>query len=180
MQRTQTGIAAFAFLLLVAGCSDGGMSNTSGAAPDGAGLIERGRYLATIMDCSGCHNTGAFGPKPTEGFLEGGTVGFELPGMGVFYPPNLTSHPAAGIGRWSEADIATAVRTGKRPDGRELAPVMPWHAYSALTDDDAKALAAYLKSLPPSDHKVPGPATKESATQPYLSVTMPAGAKPKL
>jgi cytochrome c553 len=92
----------------------------------------------------------------------------------VFYPPNLTSHPDAGLGRWSAQDIVRAVRTGVRPDGRQLAPAMPWHAYSALTDQDAAALAAYLKSLPPSPNRVPGPATKDTAPRPYLTIVPPA------
>lgn len=135
--------------------------------------VERGRYLATIMDCAGCHNEGAFSPEPQKGYLAGGTVGFEVPGMGIFYPPNLSSHPDAGIGRWSEADIVKALRTGERPDGRVLAPAMPWPAYSKLSDADMRALAAYLKSLPPSPRKVPGPATPANAPAPYMTVKAP-------
>jgi mono/diheme cytochrome c family protein len=109
------------------------------------------------MGCVDCHNIGSFTPKPEEGLLQGGTIGFEMPGMGVFYPPNLTPDPQAGIGKWSEQDIITGLRTGRTPEGRQLAPIMPWRNYSILTDEDANALAAYLKSLPPSSHKVPPP-----------------------
>lgn len=137
--------------------------------------FERGRYLVTIMDCAGCHNTGAMSPNPQAGYLEGGTVGFEMPGMGVFWPPNLTPHPDAGLGTWSEAQIVAALRTGVRPDGRQLAPIMPWPSYAKLTDQDARAIAAYLKSLPPSDHKVPTPAQPGSAAAPYLTVKTPSG-----
>jgi hypothetical protein len=154
----------------------------SGSATQNQGAesrLERGRYLASIMDCSGCHNIGSFSPKPDEGYLQGGTVGFEVPGMGVFYPPNLTPHPQAGIGTFSEQDIVTAVRTGRLPDGRILAPAMPWHAYSHLSDEDALALATYLKSLPPSPHTVPGPSTPENAPQPYMTVAPPAKGQAK-
>lgn len=143
------------------------------ASPAGT-PVERGRYLTTVMGCVDCHNVGSFGPHPEEGHLQGGTVGFEMPGRGVFYPPNLTPHPEAGIGRWSEAEIVTALRTGRRPDGRELAPIMPWPNYRILADADAAAIAAYLKSLPPSDHRVPGPATAETAPRPYMTVRPPA------
>jgi hypothetical protein len=51
---------------------------------------------------------------------------------------------------------------------------MPWRNYSILADDDAYAIVAYLKSLPPSPHKVPPPSAKESAAQPYLTVAPPA------
>jgi mono/diheme cytochrome c family protein len=130
------------------------------------------------MDCVGCHNTGSFSQTPEKGHLEGGTIGFEVPGLGVFYPPNLTPHAEAGIGKWTAGEIATAVRTGRTPDGRVLAPAMPWHSYAALTDEDAKALAAYLKSLAPSSHMVPKPATPETAPQPYLTVAPPAKQPP--
>src|SRR5215207_8678653 len=104
-----------------------------------------------IMDCTGCHTPGTFLGKPDmQRPLAGSEVGFGTPGLGIFYPPNLTPDPETGLGQWTEADIVKAVRTGERPDGRELAPMMPWRSYAALTDDDALALAAYLKSLPSS------------------------------
>ena len=91
--------------------------------------VERGRYLVGIMDCTGCHSTGALiGQPDATHFLAGSDVGFQIPGLGIFYPPNLTSDRKTGIGEWSEQDIATALRTGVRPDGRELAPAMPWRA----------------------------------------------------
>jgi mono/diheme cytochrome c family protein len=172
-------LAILSALLLTGACNRAGPDSAQADANPGAIAklsVERGQYLASIMDCSGCHNIGSFSPKPEEGHLQGGTIGFEVPGMGVFYPPNLTPHPDAGIGKWSERDIVTAVRTGRRPDGRILSPAMPWHAYSHLTDEDAAALAAYLKSLPPSPHVVPGPSSKEMAPQPYLTVAPPAKA----
>ena len=58
-------------------------------------------------------------------------------------------------GRMSE--IVTALQTGARPDRRLLAPIMPWKAFAQLTKDDAIAIAAFLKSIPPVNNKVPGP-----------------------
>jgi mono/diheme cytochrome c family protein len=140
-----------------------------------AGDTGRGEYLAVIMDCSGCHTPGALiGQPDMTRPLAGSDVGFEIPGLGIFYPPNLTSDPEAGLGTWSETDIVKAVRTGVRPDGRQLAPVMPYHSYGRLTDEDAGALAAYIKSLKPVDHRVPaivGPSEKPKA--PYLTVAVP-------
>ncbi|HET8750545.1 MAG TPA: hypothetical protein VFM42_07370 [Sphingomicrobium sp.] len=52
-------------------------------------------------------------PQTGRGLSTGGTIGFEVPGMGVFYPPNLTPDAEAGIGKWSEADIINAVRAAK-------------------------------------------------------------------
>ena len=94
--------------------------------------------------------------------------------LGIFYPPNLTPDPEPGLGKWSEQDIVTSLHTGLRPDGRQLAPIMPWRAYAHLTQDDAFAIAAYLKSLPPVSHAVPPPATVTTANYPYHDVITPA------
>lgn len=137
--------------------------------------VRRGQYLATIMDCGGCHTPGALVGKPDPTLhLAGSDVGFQVPGLGVFYPPNLTSDPETGLGTWSEKDIAKAVRTGERPDGRMLVPVMPYPNYSKLTDADALALATYIKSLKPIRRQAPamvGAAQKPTA--PYLSLVQP-------
>jgi hypothetical protein len=60
-------------------------------------------------------------------------VGFEIPGVGVFVGSNITPDKETGIGEWSAEEIVTAIQTGKRPDGRMLAPIMPWHALAQLT-----------------------------------------------
>ena len=136
---------------------------------------QRGAYLARIMDCGGCHTPGALTGSPDEArAFAGSTIGFAIPELGVFYPPNLTSDRETGLGKWSEAEIIAAIRTGVRPDGRMLAPAMPWRAYAALHDEDARALAAYLKRLPPVSNAVPpmaGPT--ETPKAPYLAVVVP-------
>ncbi len=119
--------------------------------------VERGEYLVTIMGCTDCHTPGHFlGQPDISRFLSGSDVGFEIPGLGTFVGPNLTPDPT-GLGAWTEEEIAAALRTGLRPDGSQLAPAMPWMNYAALTDDDALAIAAYLKTLPPVANDVPGP-----------------------
>ena len=93
---------------------------------------------------------GALAGKPDPALhLAGSTIGFEIPSLGIFYPPNLTPDADTGLGSWTEADIIKALRTGVRPDGRELAPVMPWRSYAKLTDSDIQSLASYLKNLKP-------------------------------
>jgi mono/diheme cytochrome c family protein len=120
--------------------------------------VERGKYLVTFGGCIDCHNPGYFFGKPDmTRFLGGSEVGFEIPGLGVFVAPNLTPDKETGLGNWTEAQIVTALQTGKRPDGRELAPIMPWRHFAQLTKEDASAIAAYLKTLPPVKNKVPGP-----------------------
>lgn len=119
---------------------------------------ERGKYLVALGGCNDCHTPGNFLGKPDFAHaLSGSEVGFEIPGMGVFHGPNLTPDKVTGLGDWSEEQIVTTLRTGRRPDGRMLAPAMPWMAFSVLTDADAYAIAAYLKSLPAVANKVPGP-----------------------
>jgi hypothetical protein len=112
-------------------------------------------------------------PDPARA-LAGSEVGFGIPELGIFYPPNLTPDPETGIGKWTIAELVTAIRTGVRPDGRELAPVMPWRAYAALTDADANALTAYLKSLKPVRFQAPPPtAHADKAPGPYLAPVIP-------
>ena len=68
----------------------------------------------------------------------------------------------------------TALQKGTRPDGRMLAPIMPWRAFASLTKRDAEAIAAYLKSLPPIKNKVPGPfGPKEKPTSFVMKVVPP-------
>jgi mono/diheme cytochrome c family protein len=147
----------------------------SGLGSARAEPVSRGAYLAAIMDCGGCHTPGVFLGRPDAARpLAGSEVGFQIPGFGIFWPPNLTPDKETGLGTWSEDEIIAAVRTGQRPDGRLLSPAMPWRSYSALSDADALALARYLKSLPPVSNKVAGPAgPSEKAPGPYLTVAMP-------
>ena len=161
--------AAVLIALAAAACGEPGRD----APETREAMIARGEYLVTVTDCGGCHTPGSLAGAPQKArALAGSEIGFEVPGMGVVYPPNLTPHPTSGLGGWSEAQIVTAVRTGVRPDGRKLA-FMPWPAYASLTDADAAAMAAYLKSLPPIDHRVPGPSAVETAPAPYFTVVDP-------
>jgi mono/diheme cytochrome c family protein len=142
-------------VLLAAGCD---VSNQSGKAVDAQPPVERGRYLVSFAGCMDCHTPGYFLGMPDMSRMLGGSeVGFEMPGLGVFHGPNLTPDMETGLGSWTEAQIVTAITTGTRPDGRKLAPIMPWQAFANLTPEDAMAIAVYLKSLPPVMNKVPGP-----------------------
>jgi len=72
--------------------------------------LDRGAYLARIMDCGGCHTPTGPDMAPDETrFLAGGAFGFGLPGLGVFYPPNLTPDMETGLGAWSAAEIVAAL-----------------------------------------------------------------------
>jgi mono/diheme cytochrome c family protein len=136
--------------------------------------IARGRVITFSSGCIDCHTPGTFyGSPDTTRMLSGSELGWEGP-WGVTYPRNLTPDMETGIGSWTEEQIVTAVRTGQRPDKSPLLPPMPWPAYSHMSDDDAYALAAYLKTLPPVRHKAPDripPGTK--ATGPRLTFPPP-------
>lgn len=136
---------------------------------------ERGKYLVGVSGCNDCHTPGYFFGKPDmKRYLGGSEVGFEIPGLGVFHGPNLTPDKETGLGAWTDQQIVVALRTGTRPDGRILAPIMPWRAFASLTDADAKAMAVYLKSLPPVRNKVPGPfASTDSATSFVMKIVPP-------
>lgn len=154
MQVVKPTAALGLLIALLAGCAPQSLSTQSQVpAP-----IERGKYLVAIMGCSDCHTPGGLSPKPDmTRYLGGSDVDFNLAGIGVFAPPNLTPDNATGLGSWTTEQIVTAITTGVRPDGRVLAPAMPWADFAHLTKGDAEAVAAYLKSIPPVTHKAPGP-----------------------
>ena len=148
LRHTMRACAAMAACLVFAG--------TASAHGTGA-QIARGRYLVSSIGCTDCHTPGhLLGHPDNAHYLGGSDVGFPIPGQGVFVGPNLTPD-STGLGDWTVAQIATAITTGERPDGRILAPVMPWRNFAHLTKSDARAIALYLKSIPPVAHKVPGP-----------------------
>jgi mono/diheme cytochrome c family protein len=159
--------------LLLAGAALGAAHAPAALAQDAT--LKRGQYLSRIMDCGGCHTPGQMAGKPDPAkLLAGSPLGFEVPGLGVFFPANLTPDAETGLGKWTEAQLVAAFTRGARPDGRELAPAMPWRAYAALTDADAKALAKYLKSLPAVRQAIPAPVGPgEKAEAPYLTVKAP-------
>jgi mono/diheme cytochrome c family protein len=139
--------------------------------------VARGRYLVRLGGCTDCHTPGhLLGKEDITRYLGGGDVGFEVPELGVFVPPNLTPDNDTGLGSWTKQQIVTAIRTGVRPDGRVLAPIMPWRSLATLTDGDAYAIAEFLKGLPPVAHKVPGPfGPGEKPPVPHMAVLPPAG-----
>jgi cytochrome c553 len=106
--------------------------------------IVEGRRLATIRGCfGGCHG------KQAEG-----TVMFDEPMIARFVAPNL----AAAVRKYSDVELAVAIRNGLRPGGRSMV-VMPSSAFVGLTDGDLGRIIAFLRSLP----SVPGPGPSFSA-----------------
>ena len=122
--------------------------------------LQRGQYLVNqVLACGVCHTSRATGDIFMEGeqtdlFLAGGNT-MEDPGMGRLYIPNLTPDPD-GLGGWTDDEVLRAIRDGVHKDGHFLVPVMPYDNYQRLSDDDAKSVVVYLRSVPAA--KAPRPA----------------------
>lgn len=112
-------------------------------------LLERGRYLVEVTGhCANCHASRAADGRPIPGRdLAGGWVIREA-GLDAVVP-NITPDPETGIGKWTEAQIITSIREGRRPDGSIIGPPMPIEFYRNLSDRDVAAMAAYLRTVPP-------------------------------
>lgn len=108
-------------------------------APPRGVTVEYGAYLAAA--CTGCHK---------EDFAGG-----PLPGQSEHVAANLTPDDATGLGRWTEEEFLTTLKTGVRPDGRQLSSAMPWQVTAAMHDDELRAMWVFLRSLPPIRAKKP-------------------------
>ncbi|MDP6175358.1 MAG: cytochrome c [Rhodospirillales bacterium] len=108
-----------------------------------AGAVQRGAYIFHAAGCAGCHTD-----HQAKGPLLGGGGPLKTP-FGIFYGPNITAHPTAGIGTWSDGDFIRALRQGVAPDGSHYFPVFPFTSFAAMTKTDARDLKAYIFSLPP-------------------------------
>jgi len=108
-------------------------------------------------------------------YLGGSDVAFEIPGLGSFAGRNITPDKETGIGNWTAEQIAAAITSGKRPDGRELAPIMPWRAFSYMSKEDVAAIVAFLQSLPPVKHEVAGPFKPGEKVTAFLYRVLPPG-----
>jgi mono/diheme cytochrome c family protein len=115
--------------------------------------LERGRYLVeTLAGCGNCHTPrGPNGPLNDKKFA-GGEIIKHADFTAV--TPNITPDPQTGIGKWTDDQIALAIREGRRPDGRLLGPAMPSRSYRHLADEDVEAIIAYLRSVPPVYNRI--------------------------
>ncbi|MEW6319516.1 MAG: c-type cytochrome [Acidobacteriota bacterium] len=153
-------------------------------APDQA-RIDRGAYLVSAMGCNDCHTPWVDGPNgpepdvsrrlsghpadlvmPPAPSLPEGPWGWTAAGTntafagpwGVSFTANLTPDPEVGLGKWTPEMFIATMKTGRHEGkGRPLLPPMPYFNLGGLTDDDIRAVFAYLQSLPPVKNKVPAP-----------------------
>jgi mono/diheme cytochrome c family protein len=126
-------------------------------APRDAVHVRRGQYLyERSLLCWGCH--GSQGSRSSSE-PQAGRREFDMtrigPGFGYVYGSNLTPDLATGLGTWSDGEVVRAIREGLSRDGRLIFPVMAYQFYHGLSDDDALALVAYLRSLQPVRNQVP-------------------------
>jgi mono/diheme cytochrome c family protein len=142
--------------------------------------VERGKYLVeTIAGCGNCHTPkGPQGPVMTRNLSGGGPIG--EPALFTAHPSNITPDPETGIGKWTDAQIKTAIREGKRPDGTLIGPPMPFELYRGLADADLDAMVAYLRSVPAINNKVAKSEYKIPLPPAYgPPITAPVVAPPK-
>lgn len=134
-----------------------------GDAPDmkveaTAERIEHGRYLAnSVAVCMDCHSTRDWtqysGPV-TEGTLGRGGELFDqkLGFPGAFYSRNITP---VGIGNWTDGELFRAITSGVNREGKAMMPVMPYHYYGKVDQEDIKDIIAYIRTLSPLQNDVP-------------------------
>ncbi len=148
-------------------------------------LVARGKYLVTIASCNDCHTPLVFGPNgpapDVEHLLSGHPESLKMPPApelkpgpwgftgaasmtawsgpwGTSFTANLTPDDETGLGRWTEQQFVDTLRNGRHQGrGRELLPPMPWMNIGQMSDDDLRAVFAYLRSIPAIKNRVPQP-----------------------
>ena len=155
--------------------------------------VARGEYLVKIMGCNDCHTPWTMtprGPAPDmTRMLSGHPQDFVVTSApdlgtgpwvmaaaatntawagpwGVSFTMNLTPDPETGLGKWTADTFVAAIRTGKHEgQGRPILPPMPWSMYRNATDEDLRAVFAYLQTIKPIKNRVPQPIEPAEAAQ---------------
>jgi hypothetical protein len=157
---------------------------TADAAITSSETIARGAYLVKIMGCNDCHTPWTMtqrGPEPDmtrelsghpQELAVNGAPAIAAPWAwagaitntafggpwGVSFTANLTPDPETGLGKWTPDTFISAIRNGRHEGvGRPLLPPMPWPMYKNATDQDLRAIFAYLQSIRPIKNRVPAP-----------------------
>lgn len=118
-------------------------------------LLARGDYLMNgIVACGNCHSTRDENGEFVQGMELAGNFVIEEPAFRA-YAPNITPDEETGIGSWTDEEIIHAVREGIRPDGSVMGPPMGYPFYRGISDNDMRAIVAYLRSVPAVRNEVP-------------------------
>jgi cytochrome c553 len=150
--------------------------------------VARGEYLVSSLGCHDCHTPQKLGPEGLEPdmtlMLSGHQAGTTLPEppaakgpwvisasatmtawagpWGVSYARNLTPDSETGIGGWTEQQFVQTIKNGRQQGrGRPILPPMPWPAYKNLSEEDLRAIYAYLRTVKPMKNAVPEPIIAE-------------------
>lgn len=171
---------------IVFACNSSSKEPEKSPVPTQAEMVKRGEYLVATMGCDDCHSPKRMSTKGPEVIAElrfsgypasrplqtpdlaALKQGFMLMGAdltsfigpwGTSFAANITSD-TSGIGGWTEQNFLTAMRKGKMKgleNNRDMLPPMPWFNFAKMTDEDLKAMFAYLKSTPAVANVVPAP-----------------------
>jgi mono/diheme cytochrome c family protein len=125
--------------------------------------IARGKYVFGAAAGCGCHTA----PKQP---LNAGGRKYDGP-FGTVYSSNITPDPTTGIGKWTDEQIVTATRLGRRPNGERLIPVHPYTVFNGMAEQDLKDVVVYLRSVPPVNRATPA---KKISVPMFESVFLPA------
>lgn len=172
--------------LVIAACTPAPAPPPTPAKTPEVNPVERGKYIVSFAGCNDCHTPvkmGPNGPEPDMARMLSGhpeavkvTKPFQPQGdyiagvnatgtawsgpWGVSYTMNLTPDQNTGLGIWTEDMFIKAIRTGKHmgtETSRDILPPMPWSVYKNMTDEDLKAVWAYLRTIPPVTNHIPDP-----------------------
>jgi len=184
-QSIVTAIAAALVALAILSIAAQWTPQTAVAGSAAKGDVARGAYLVKVMVCNDCHTPWVMGPRGPEPDMKrelsghpqdltmppapalgegpwvwagaGTNTAFAGP-WGVSFTANLTPDSETGLGKWTEETFIQAMRTGRHEgQGRPILPPMPWPWFGQASDEDLKAIFAYLQTLPPIKNRVPQP-----------------------
>jgi mono/diheme cytochrome c family protein len=178
MKRRVSG-SLLVVTVVLAGCTGKYVRPTTpDPIPGTPELIARGNYLVnSVVSCGACHTPRVggtwLGGERTDAFLAGGSV-FDDREQGMrVVAPNISQDKETGIGAWTDDQIARAIRDGVSHDGRLLWPPMPFLGWEKMSDDDVRAIVAYLRTTPPVKNKI----TRDGNKLPFMfKVAMGLGA----
>jgi mono/diheme cytochrome c family protein len=113
---------------------------TARAQAPSAAEIARGKYVFGATGGCGCHTV-------PNGPVNAGGRKYEGP-YGTVFSTNITPDKETGIGGWTDEQIITAIRLGRRPNGERLVPVHPYTVFNGMAEEDVKAVVAFLRTVP--------------------------------
>lgn len=184
MNRTHVLWLAGATVVIAAACAQPAPPPPPPPAAPAMSQVARGKYIVDTAACHDCHTPAKMGPNGPEpdmdralsghpesvkitkmialpkGVMAGGNETFTAwhGPWGVSFTANLTSDQNTGLGVWTEDMFIRAIREGKHMGtARPILPPMPWMVYRNFTDEDLKAIFAYLKTVKAVTNHVPDP-----------------------